>query len=283
MDPVSEDAVFEAVRAAVEAGEYTEWLPAARAQGRSRGAADGLPARNAPGGQGYLRGTPEHLQARALGLVARLPQPPLATAEAVWAVEEATGCPLPPLLRRLFLEVANGGFGPRHGGILGAPGCQGGEWEDLLHVHRAFGSEPDPQVPRHMLWLYDWGCCIWSLVDCSSPEGVMWVWEPHSDGEHWTKSLFCQGIFLSEWLAAWLEGRLRQPEITQDVMPNIPGQLTLFNDPGTASLSYLQPVTACPEPDNTIPRDCTYVTANSYIPASREIGCGCVREIETRG
>jgi hypothetical protein len=235
VDPISEDAVFEAVRAAVEAGEYTDYLPAARAQGRNRGAAEGEPARNAPDG-GYLRGTPEHRQARALGLAARLPRPPVAAAGAVQAVEQATGCPLPRLLRRLFLEVANGGFGPGYGGTLGVPGDQGrrypGDWDDLLHVHRAFGGGPGPHVPRHMLWLYEWGCCTWSLVDCSSPEGVMWVWDPNGAGQ----SLFCQEISLTEWLAAWLQGRLRMPEITQDAIPSIPGQLTLFNpEPGSFS------------------------------------------------
>jgi len=213
VDPISEDAVFEAVRAAVEAGEYTDFLP----------------------------GTPEHFQARALGLVARLPRPPVATADAVQAVEEAIGCSLPPLLRRLFLEVANGGFGPGYGGTLGAPGVQGrrydGDWDDLLHVHREFGSRPCPQVPRHMLWLYEWGCCIWSLVDCSTPEGVMWVWDPNGAEQLSDKSLFCQGIFLTEWLAAWLQGRLGLPQVAQDVMPNIVGQLTLFEGPGAGSLN----------------------------------------------
>jgi hypothetical protein len=184
VDPVSDDAGFDAVRAAVEAG----------------------------------------------GHVGR---PPVATAGAVQAVEEAIGCPLPPLLRRLFLEVANGGFGPGHAGIHGAPGHQGaahgGDWEDLLDVHRAFRSGPGPRVPRHMLWLHDWGCAIWSLVDCSSPQGVMWV----SD----QGLLACQGISLAEWLTAWLQGRLRQPQATHDVPPSIPGQLTLFNDPGAGSLS----------------------------------------------
>jgi hypothetical protein len=71
VDPISEDAIFEAIRAAVDAGEYTNWLPAAQAR---HGAAARGPAPNAPEG-GYLRGSPEHLQARALGLVARLPRP----------------------------------------------------------------------------------------------------------------------------------------------------------------------------------------------------------------
>ena len=34
-------------------------------------------------------------------VAARLPQPPVATAAAVQAVEDVIGCPLPPLLRRL--------------------------------------------------------------------------------------------------------------------------------------------------------------------------------------
>jgi hypothetical protein len=227
VEPISEDEVFEAIRAAVEAGEYIDYLPAVQSPGQGRSVADDEPARNAPGGRGYLRGTPEHLQARALGVVARLPRPPVATADAVAAVEEALGCPLPPLLRRLFLEVANGGFGPGGDGILRAPADHGsayhGDWDDLLHVHRAFRSGPGPHEPRHMLWLYDWGCRIWSLVDCSTSEGVMWVWN--------RGSLFCQGIFLTEWLHAWLQGRLRMPGATDDVMPNVPGQLTLFNDP----------------------------------------------------
>jgi hypothetical protein len=226
---VSEEAVFEAIRAAVDAGEYIDWLPAVQARGLDAG--EGGPAQNAPGGRGFLRGTPEHLRARAMGLVARLPRPAVATVDAVQAVEEATGCPLPPLLRRVFLEVANGGFGPRTGDILGAPGYQGltyhGDWDDLLDVHRAFGSGPTTRAPRHMLWLYDWGCAIWSLVDCSRPDGLMWVWDPNgAEQPSSSNSLFCQGIFLAEWLDAWLQGRLSDPpRISQDI---IPGQLALF-------------------------------------------------------
>ena len=41
-----------------------------------------------------------------------------ATAEAVREAEGLVGLPLPPLLRRLYLEVADGGFGPYYG-LLG--------------------------------------------------------------------------------------------------------------------------------------------------------------------
>jgi hypothetical protein len=58
-----------------------------------------------------------------------LPAP--ATPEAVTEAEKLIGFPLPPLLRRLYLEVANGGFGPAEG-ILGVRGgASQGDWNDL--------------------------------------------------------------------------------------------------------------------------------------------------------
>lgn len=173
-----------------------------------------------------------------MGLVARLPPAPVALPETVLELEEAIGCSLPPLLRRLFLEVANGGFGPRQGGILGVRGhgltCHR-DWEDLLHVYRAFQSGPGPHVPRDMLWLYDWGCAIWSLVECSRPEGQMWVWDPNgAENPSPANSLFGQAMTLTEWLTAWLQGRLDLPRIGQDEMR---GQLTLFDDTRAGPLS----------------------------------------------
>ena len=56
-------------------------------------------------------------------------------------VEEAEriiGFPVPPLLRRLYLEVANGGVGPGGGGILGLRGGHGsgsGSGEGLLDIY----------------------------------------------------------------------------------------------------------------------------------------------------
>jgi hypothetical protein len=159
---VNQEEVFAATCAAVDAGQYLDWLPAIQPQRPGHWAAGTGPAQNAPAGRGYLRGTPEHRQARAMGLVARLPRPPVATVDAVGEVEGQIGCPLPPLLRRLYLEVANGGFGPGGHGILGVRGYDGltyhGTWADQLDVHRAFHSGPGPHVPRQMLWLYDWGC-----------------------------------------------------------------------------------------------------------------------------
>jgi len=67
------------------------------------------------------RGSQEHLAAKAVGAVDPLPPLAPASAEAVADAERRLGHRLPPLLRRLYREVANGGFGPGYG-ILGVAG-----------------------------------------------------------------------------------------------------------------------------------------------------------------
>jgi hypothetical protein len=49
---------------------------------------------------------------------------PPASEEQLQATEEALGIPLPPMLRALYAQVANGGFGPACGitGACGEPG-----------------------------------------------------------------------------------------------------------------------------------------------------------------
>lgn len=101
----------------------------------------------------------------------RRPLPIPASPDAVAEAEEAIGYRLPHLLRRLYLEVANGGFGPR-GDVRGVPGRPtSGEWADIVDVHRAFNSGPEPNAPAWLVRLLDWGCAIWSLVDCRDPAG----------------------------------------------------------------------------------------------------------------
>ncbi|WP_182907445.1 hypothetical protein [Microbispora sp. H13382] len=89
---------------------------------------------------------------------------PPASPEAVDEVEQVIGHPLPPLLRRLYLEAANGGFGPRDG-VLGVAGS---EYEH--HVEAAdilsFYRDSRDEFPG-MLWLFDWGYGIrTSIQNC---------------------------------------------------------------------------------------------------------------------
>ncbi|MFD0579678.1 SMI1/KNR4 family protein [Dactylosporangium darangshiense] len=118
-----------------------------------------------------------------------------ATPEAVAAAEEALGFALPPLLRRIYLEVANGGFGP-HAAVMGVPGGYvDAEWIDIVEAYKFFGSGAGP-LPERMMLLLDWGCTFWSLVDCRHPDGMMWG---NEEGE-----LFCLNLTFPQWLVNYL-------------------------------------------------------------------------------
>lgn len=117
---------------------------------------------------------------------------------------------MPPLLRRLYLEIANGGFGPR-AGVLGVPGEWDGiwraDWDDIVEVYLEFTSSPDYSLPLGLVWFFDWGCGIWTLVDFRDQDGMMWGWE---DGE-----LFPLNLTLAEWISADLNGNLNIPQRTE--------------------------------------------------------------------
>ncbi|MEU5530679.1 hypothetical protein ABZ744_27475 [Micromonospora chersina] len=151
------------------------------------------------------RGSQTHLAAEAVGAVDSLPPLEPACAEAVPEAERLLGHPLPPLLRRLYLEVANGGFGP---GVLGVAG---GYTDDL---ERTAVDRLDPREPSGLFPFAYWGCAIYSYVDCSEPSAMMWGFDPNSGLAE--RSFFPEGISLTEWLSRWLEGRLRQPMLVKD-------------------------------------------------------------------
>jgi hypothetical protein len=125
--------------------------------------------------------------------------PPPATSEAVAEAEKVIRFPLPPLLRRLYLEVANGGFGPGKG-ILGVSGGTAqGTFADIAELYQD-GPDPSGRIPAGLVLIYDWGCTTWSLVDFRDPAGAMWC---NHEGEHWP-----QGMNLAEWLTSTLAGTL---------------------------------------------------------------------------
>lgn len=133
-----------------------------------------------------------------------LPTPTPAPAEVLAEAERIIGYPLPPLLRRLYTEVANGGFGP----FAGIEGLRDGYTSDgpsMLEMYLHYDEpDPDPEAPpappHEVLLFCDHGCAMWSLLDCRHPEGQMWWWD---QGERHKCDLT-----LREWLRMWLEGNL---------------------------------------------------------------------------
>lgn len=95
------------------------------------------------------------------------------------AVEDKLDVVLPRLLRRLYLEVGDGGFGPGVGGMM--------QCSKLI------------QDPPGLVWICDWGCAQWSCLDCRTADGPIVTVAgdyPPTETEH----------TLRTWLRAWLDG-----------------------------------------------------------------------------
>lgn len=206
---MSEDEVFQAVQDLVAVGEYLDRIPGVPMPSAERGGMFAI----TPDGQYrrfYERGSAEYLQARASGLVEPLPADLVpASEETVQAVEDDIGLPLPPLMRRLYTEIGDGGFGPGYGLL---------KLSTSLSKHRQQRNDDSPawsSFPPWLLAICGWGCAIYSYVDCSAPEGPMWGWDPNP-GPIGAGALYPQSLNLAGWLGRWIDHTLYQPWLLQD-------------------------------------------------------------------
>jgi hypothetical protein len=142
------------------------------------------------------------LEGRPTDLHGGLPLPEPVSEEAVRECESIIGYRLPPLLRRIYREIANGGIGP-FSGIEGLPGGYASNgpsmldgYLDYLRAEREPGDPPAP--PRGVLFFCDFGCAMWALLDCRHPVGQMWWWEEGNRNK--------LNLTLPEWFNAWLVG-----------------------------------------------------------------------------
>src|SRR5262249_33671014 len=120
--------------------------------------------------------------ARERGSATGLPDPEMpqpTPAEAVTAAQQKLGFALPPLLARLWTEVANGGFGPGYG-LWGLDGGFAEELSDQTTVEaylsriddRGYAEVHGPW-PSKLVPVCDWGCSHITAIDCTTPEGEM--------------------------------------------------------------------------------------------------------------
>jgi hypothetical protein len=149
-----------------------------------------------------LRDRPRVARSRARTRARRAPP---ATGAQLASAEARLGFALPPLLRRLY-ELANGGIGPGPRGIYPLDGNP----DTLTAIYTAFvGSTYAPAPgdpgfaqypwPARLLPICDWGCAVWSCLDCRSVDGPIVT---SSNGEPFADS----GHTLRSWLATWLDG-----------------------------------------------------------------------------
>ena len=158
------------------------------------------------------------------------------------ATETALGFPLPPLVRALYAEVANGGFGPGAGiqGALGGYGSRTGEpastivddyhfrcqvgyanmrrsdpvrFVDLANYAQHWKPTPSGKGqlllpytvwPEQLLPLEDVGCCMHVCLDCKTG-GVFCTAPSASDTEYELGPIAPR---LSDYLERWLQGEM---------------------------------------------------------------------------
>jgi hypothetical protein len=147
-------------------------------------------------------------------VAATLPSP--ADPAAVVKAEAELGFALPPVLRRVYLEVADGGFGPG-GGLMSLAGAT------AAYARLGIGDE----LPRGRAWPQrlipirevDPG---FDCVDASSPAGRIVAWDPEDlrefSGEKAWKASFSEiAPSVEAWLEEWVGGKT-QAEKDEEVM-----------------------------------------------------------------
>ena len=125
--------------------------------------------------------------------------------------ERRVGFALPPLMKRLYTEIGNGGFGPGYGLIglsNGVPDYDGLTAPALYEeLRRSSTDEPNWSWPEGLLPVCDWGCAIKSCIDCLDPNFRMRLFDPNvHDGEDWTDSFFVESPSFEAWMTAWASG-----------------------------------------------------------------------------
>ena len=201
----------------VSRGEYLDEIPGMPGVALTGGGAFQRTARG-PARRMYTRGSAAHLEAKRQGLVDRLPLLVVAKPDDVAEAESMIGSPIPNLLRRLYLDIGNGGFGPGYGLL----GVRGGHEDDtkmtVTDLYRQAHQDPSAWwqfLPPNLLPICHWGCALYSFIDCSFPEGPMWGWDPNPGPTDET-ALFPSDATFAEWLDKWIDGRLYQPTLVQD-------------------------------------------------------------------
>lgn len=138
------------------------------------------------------------------------PLPGQATEPEIAAAEGLLGFEVPLPLRAVYLSVANGGFGPGYGlvgiggGIRGfARGKIRGRCEE---TYASLRSRTEYDWPEGLLPVCDWGCGIYSCVDCSSTDGGILRFYSDAIGDGLPTPFTTEANDFRGWLVDWLDG-----------------------------------------------------------------------------
>jgi hypothetical protein len=125
---------------------------------------------------------------------------PPASENAIHEAEANLGFEIPPLLRRVYLSIGNGGFGPGYGiiGVGGGHASNLGTLVDTFNEIRNGAEYLGSKWNPGLLPFCEWGCNIFSCVDCNDREHVVF----HSE-ECCARA---QSYHLEDFFEMWLNG-----------------------------------------------------------------------------
>ena len=148
---------------------------------------------------------------RSMTTPAERPLPAPASEEQLNAAERRLGFALPPLLRRVYAEVANGGVGPGPGML----GVKGGQPNDHGKTVEDLYAEMLEAVQENRRWVWPAGLLpivdhsgTYVCVDATAPHRIVEFDFEELDEEGrdggWSRAFSDVAASFEEWLAAWL-------------------------------------------------------------------------------
>jgi hypothetical protein len=146
---------------------------------------------------------------------------PPANLKSLESAEAKLGFSLPCLLRDIYTQVANGGFGPGYGLI----GLDDGAHDDLdksitdLYAIYKLGDPMDSfwHWSDRLVPICHLGCAIYSCIDCSQLSAPIMKFDPnqHEEGQPWDQAYSYQSSSLAEWIEQWLTHRVEKDAIAK--------------------------------------------------------------------
>jgi hypothetical protein len=132
--------------------------------------------------------------------------PPVSAAQ-VRDAEAALGFPLPALLRDIYVNVGNGGFGPGCG-LFGLQGGDRRRWNavDLYHSFRHRHTSHE-RCGEKLLPICTWGCGYFSCIDCALPSAPVLAFDEGAHGHGpWGCAFGLHAASFEEWMQRWVKG-----------------------------------------------------------------------------
>jgi hypothetical protein len=135
---------------------------------------------------------------------------PPVTLKEVEMAEAELGFPFPAMLRRVYLQVGNGGFGPGFGILaLNDRGARNYHLPLVDWYRDAMSfSHPDyPPWPRKFLTVCDWGDSITSVLDWTDPAAPVSRFNGDQyEGGALDSVMKLEAPSLRDWLEEWVAG-----------------------------------------------------------------------------